>query len=119
MSDQKKPSKYLELIPMTMENINNGDLLGQVNRAITRVTEDINQRPEVGKPRKITMEIVIAPPHPEDPQAVAGFGYVVKEVIPPHRAFKGQAVLRDGELQLHEFPAENPNQTTIPFAARQ
>lgn len=114
-SKEKKSSKYVELMPFIIENINNGDLVSQVNEAISRLTKDITGRPNVRKPRKIIVELVLDPPAQDDPQQIAGFSYLVKEQIPAHRGFKGTAALRDGVLQLHEFPTENVNQMTIPL----
>ena len=112
----EKKSKYIELLPFTVENINNGDLVNQINLSIDRVTADMKARPLVRKAREIVVKIAIVPPVADDPQQVAEFGYLVSEKIPAHRGFKGTAALRDGALQLHEYPTENVNQQVLPFA---
>ena len=115
MAEEK--SQYLELKPIELANINNGDLVAQINHSIERVTKDIVQRPLVRKPRKIMVEICIAPPLEQDPMKISEYSYLVQEKIPAHRGFKGAAALRDGALQLHEFPSENVNQTVLQFPA--
>lgn len=100
--------------PLRIENLDMGRALLRVNSAIAKAIEDVMERPEVEKKRKVVLQIEIEP-HVDDSGLVrADIDHQLKTTFPPHHGGGVIGILQGRELLVNDFlPRNEPNQSTI------
>ena len=113
------------LTQATVDNLDLGELQRSINRALVEVAADVHARPDVTKPRTITVKISIAPELNETPDGSRNYPDITYEVrtAKPAKAVTGMKGFigvdeQTGEIQLmvnEQIPAaeDDPRQTHI------
>ena len=68
------------LTQATVDNLDLGELQRTINQALAEVAADVHGRPDVTKPRTITIKISIAPELSETPDGIRNYPDITYEV---------------------------------------
>lgn len=94
-----------ELVAASLENIDQGNLVKMVNDALVRMYRDCNDRPNLQKPRTVTLCIELTPKVREDNgQLFVEVQGGVNSNLPRLKGPKTQAMLRDGSMFVNASP---------------
>lgn len=103
-----------QLVPMDLDSLSRGACKKQINEALAKCVADIDNRPEIGKDRSITVEITLSPPALDDNQRTMSYKAKVQTKLPPPTGVRGSAIIRDGAACVHEFGDEDVHQYELP-----
>lgn len=113
------------LTPATIENLDLGELERSINAALSEVALDVHERPDVQKPRTITIKVSLTPELHETPEGLQNYPGITYEVrtTKPAKAVTGMKGFigvneQTGEIQLlvHQHlpdSTEDPRQQHI------
>lgn len=110
----------MPIMNLTHENLGElagGDVAVLIDQALIQLVQDLEDRGDDGKPRKITFQLIVWKPDPvRDPQNIAS-EFQAKVVLPDYRSRQTRhAVSSKAGVQLLAFSSgapDNPNQPTM------
>lgn len=94
----------------TLKDIDGGAIVAEFDRHLERARQDCADRPDIGKARKVVLEVSIVP---DDTGSVVGVGFNVKSSMPKGEIQPYQMALKSTGITFSDAAPENPAQATF------
>ena len=89
-----------------------GDLVEQINIALRKISEDVDERPLIQKPREVIVKISITPEY-DSGENYPDVKWTVATNVPARRGARDRGIMRNGKLIINPIDRENPNQMEL------
>lgn len=109
MAPYEMEAVQLDHIGQNGGTLNKGNLICRINEAIARVCRDIHERPDVTKPRGVSVTIEFCP----DDSGNVEIKSRVQHKVPAAKVLTSRGVVRNGQVMVNVFFAE-PDQIPLP-----
>jgi hypothetical protein len=91
------------LEPISVENIGMGRLIEKANEGLSRIAQDAVDRPRNKKPRKLTVEVEIAPNQEEEGDLnLPDVAWSVKWSMPGEKGVTARGIVQDGKIMVNQ-----------------
>jgi len=95
------------IAPVSIENLEGGNALQEVNEALAIIARDVIERSALDKPRKVTLEIMITPGIEiinGQPENIPFMEWRVKQALPPVYGIQSRGFIQRGEARWGKSP---------------
>lgn len=101
-------------IELQVESIQEGDFLSDINNELQTILDNLNEFPELSKPRTLTATIKLLPEHHASlNQTHIHIDTEVKSTLPGKQGRKTIGILRDDKIVVNQDLPEEPNQPSL------
>lgn len=106
-----------ELVKLNLTDLAEGHCLRMLEEAMDDMAKDVIGRPNIVKPREITLRVSISPEAGGENggQNWPKIEYDIKTKKPGVTGMSTQGKVADGQIMINAFDRVNPNQTTLAF----
>lgn len=94
----------------TLKDIDGGAIVEEFDRHLERARQDCADRPDIGKARKVVLEVSIVP---DASGGLVGVGFNVKSSMPKGEIEPYQMALKPTGITFSDAAPENPEQRTF------
>jgi len=103
-----------QCVPITVNTIDNGEAVEQVNQLIKRLSEDVIARPHLNAARSISLTFTIKPGVNEATgQNFPIVSWAVKNTYPTIKSAESRGIVKNGEIHINVDDLQNPMQASL------